>query len=198
MGAYRLVTTWRLQAPPQAVWEALRDAEAYPQWWPGFERVEVLEDGDPDGVGRRARVTMRGRLPYRLRFDIVGREVREPDRIVVEATGQLVGSGRWEMEHDGEVTTTTYAWDVATTSRWMKVLEPFARPAFIVNHHVAMRGGAEGLARHLGGRLLSEESLPRVRVRDWAPTAGLVAGLVGLGAWRRLARVVPARHHGRS
>lgn len=185
MGSYRFVTTWRLEAPAPQVWEALRDAEAYPQWWPGFEDVEVLEAGAPDGVGRRARVTMRGRLPYRLRFEIVGREAREPDRIVVDASGALEGSGRWELQRDGGVTTTTYSWDVTTTKAWMKVLEPFARPAFVWNHHVAMRRGAAGLARHLGGRLLSESSVPRVHARDWAPLAALITGLVGVGVRRR-------------
>lgn len=188
MGAYRFVTTWRLEAPAQRVWEALRDAEAYPRWWPGFEDVEVLQAGAPDGVGRRARVTMRGRLPYRLQFEIEGREARAPDRIVVDASGALEGTGRWELRYDGAVTTTTYAWEVATTKRWMKVLEPFARPAFIWNHHVAMRRGAGGLARHLEARLLSEASVPPVGVRDWVPLAGLLAGVVGVGARLRQQR----------
>lgn len=133
MGAYRFLTTWRLEAPADRVWEALQDAEAYPRWWPGVEQVEVLRAGAADGTGRRARVTMRGRLPYRLRFEIVAREVRELERIVVDATGSLQGSGRWELRHDAGVTTMTYSWEVATMKAWMNVIEIFARPALIAN-----------------------------------------------------------------
>ncbi|HVM15538.1 MAG TPA: SRPBCC family protein [Egibacteraceae bacterium] len=182
MGAYRFLTTWRLEAPADKIWETLQDAEAYPRWWPGVEQVEVLHEGAANGAGRRARVTMRGRLPYRLRFEIVGREVRELERVVIEATGSLQGSGRWELRHDAGVTTMTYSWEVATTKAWMNVIEPFARPALISNHHVVMRWGAEGLARHLGGRLLTETSVPPARARDWAPLAGLLLGMAGIAA----------------
>lgn len=181
MGAYRFVTTWRLAAPADEVWEALHDAEAYPRWWPGFEDVEVLQAGTRDGVGRRVRITMRGRLPYRLQFEVVGREAQKPDLAVLDATGALQGSGRWELCHDAGVTTMTYSWQVATTKAWMNVVEPFARPAFIVNHHAAMRRGAEGLARHLGSRLLSATSVPAARGRDWVPLACLLLGVAGVG-----------------
>lgn len=182
MGMYRFLTTWRLAAPVDEVWEALHDAATYPRWWPGFEDVEVLRAGAPDGVGRRVRITMRGWLPYRLRFEVVGREAQKPDRVVLDATGSLQGSGRWELHHDGGVTTMTYSWEVATTKAWMNVVAPFARPAFIANHHVAMRRGAEGLAHHLGSRLLSATSVPAARGRDWLPLAGLLLGVAGVSA----------------
>ncbi|MEX0657847.1 MAG: SRPBCC family protein [Egibacteraceae bacterium] len=181
MGAYRFLTTWRLEAPVDEVWAALHDAATYPRWWPGFEDVDVLRPGTADGVGRRVRITMRGRLPYRLRFEVVGRAAHKPDRAVLDATGSLQGTGRWELRHDDGVTTMTYSWEVATTTAWMNVVEPFARPAFIVNHHAAMRRGAEGLARHLGSRLLSATSVPAARGRDWVPLAGLLLGMAGVG-----------------
>lgn len=182
MGAYRFVTTWRLAAPVDEVWEALHDAETYPRWWPGFEDVEVLQAGTGEGVGRRVRITMRGRLPYRLRFEVIGREAQKPDRVVLDAVGSLQGSGRWELRHDAGVTTMTFSWEVATTKAWMNVLEPFARPAFVLNHHVAMRRGAQGLARHLGSRLLSATSAPPARALDWAPLGGLLLLVAGAAA----------------
>lgn len=187
---YRFVTTWRLEAPPERVWAALHDAATYPDWWPGFERVDVLEEGRPDGVGRRATVVMRSRLPYRLEFEIVGREATANELVVVEARGELEGSGRWRLWHHGGVTTTTYTWEVATTKAWMRVLEPLARPVFTWNHHVAMRWGAAGLARHLDARLLGVETVPPVRLRDWWPVAGLFLGgaVVAERTTRRFAR----------
>ena len=187
-GTYEFVTTWRIHAPRTQVWQALRDPERYPQWWPGMEHVEVVERGACDGTGQRVRLTARGRLPYRLRFETVDREIREPDRIIVDAVGELDGNGQWDLKQNGGVTTATYTWTVATTRRWMNRIEPFARPFFVWNHHVLMRWGGEGLARRLGGRLIDQEHTPPVRALDFAPSGALVAVLFGLVLWRRRCR----------
>lgn len=189
MGTYRFTSTWVVQAPREDVWTLLCDALTYPRWWPDIERVQARDHGSPDGGGQRVRVTMRSRLPYRLCFDVVRRQLRKPDLIVLDAFGDLAGSGRWELHEHGEVTTATYTWQVATTKTWMNLLSPFARPAFVWNHHASMRRGADGLARHLGVTVLDARSHPRVRVRDWAPLGGLCAALLALaGAGRRRLR----------
>ncbi len=185
MGMYRFVTVWRIQAPAADVWQALRDSQQYPQWWPGMENVEILDRGAPDGTHQRVRVTTRSRLPYRLQFETIGREAREPDLIVVDAVGELDGSGRWELEEDAGLTKATYTWEVATTKRWMNAIEPFARPLFIWNHHVIMGRGGESLARHLEARLVGQEHAPPIRAIDWLAPAGLLAAFVGLGILRR-------------
>lgn len=186
MGRYRFSTTWHLQAPRERVWEALHDAERYPQWWPGFERVDVLDPGAPDGTGRRIRFTTRSRLPYRLTFETVARQVRTPDHVLIEAVGELDGVGVGQLHQDGEITTATYRWEVDAPKAWMALLAPFARPAFVWNHHVIMAWGGRGLARHLDGRLLGHEAAPPVRLTDWAPLGGLVAGVgVLVALWAR-------------
>lgn len=187
MSSYRLVTTWRIAAPPERIWEALGDPESYPAWWPGLEEVEVLAPGAPDGVGRRVRVLLRSRLPYRLRFETVARELHPPDTIVLDAAGELEGTGRWELHPDGDVTTATYTWEVTTTQVWMEVLAPLLRGAFVWNHHVVMDWGAQGLARHLGSRLVSSEEAPPVRWVDWAPLGALVTALAAAVLLRRRA-----------
>jgi len=48
-----------------------------------------------------------------------------------------------------------YDWRVRTTKRWMNLASPIARPIFKWNHDRVMRWGGEGLARHLGCRLLA-------------------------------------------
>jgi uncharacterized protein YndB with AHSA1/START domain len=183
VGTYRFVTTWRLAAPRERVWDALRDGVHYPQWWPGFERVEVLDAGSSEGIGQHLRITTRSTLPYHLTFETISREARLPDRLVVDAVGELQGWGRWELTTDGEVTTATYVWHVETTKVWMAWLGPLARPLFIWNHHVLMALGGAGLARHLEGRLVGQAHEPSLRLRDWAPLAMLgvvLAAVVGL------------------
>lgn len=188
MGAYRLLTTWRVEAPPEKVWAVLRHAEQYPDWWPGVEEVAVQEPGAADGTGKRVRITLRSRLPYRLTFDTVARELREPNVVVVDALGDLDGTGRWELHADGDVATATYRWDVTTTKTWMRLLEPFVRPLFVWNHHVVMGWGGEGLAQHLGVRLVDRREEPPVRAIDWAPLVGLCLTVAATGLARRRRR----------
>ena len=42
-----------------------------------------------------------------------------------------------------------------TTKPWMNAVAPIAAPVFRWNHHQVMRWGGEGIARHLGCRLLA-------------------------------------------
>jgi uncharacterized protein YndB with AHSA1/START domain len=49
MAAYRFLTTWLLEAPREAVWDTISDAERWPEWW-ARRRA--------DGGGRRAAVAL--------------------------------------------------------------------------------------------------------------------------------------------
>ena len=149
---YALTTSWQFDAPLEAVWAAVFDAEAWPQWWPGIERVEILERGDADGVGARQRYTCRSVLPYRLSF--VSRVTRvEPLRLLEgQVEGELEGSGCFRLERrDGRVHV-RYDWEVRITRRWMNLLAPVARPLFRWNHDALMHAGGTGLARYLKAR----------------------------------------------
>lgn len=78
---------------------------------------------------------------------------RHPTLLVGEASGELVGTGRWRLaERDGG-TLVRYDWDVRIAKAWMNVLAPLARPLFELNHHAIMGWGGEGLGRLLGTRV---------------------------------------------
>jgi hypothetical protein len=152
---YRFLTTWLLETSPERAWEAIEDVRAWPGWWRGVERVEVLDPGDDRSIGSRHRVTWRSRVPYPLTFDFEVARVDRPRLMEGRAAGDLEGAGSWRLfEHDG-VTAVVYDWDVATTRRWMNLVGPVARPVFSWNHDVVMRWGGEGVARRLGVRLLA-------------------------------------------
>jgi uncharacterized protein YndB with AHSA1/START domain len=150
MTEYRFVTRWRLAAPREAVWQRLVDPDAWPRWWRGVEKVELLAAGDASGLGSLRRYTFRSRLPYRLAFDMRTTRVEPPAALEGEASGELVGTGRWELSEDGDGTRVVYHWNVRTAKRWMNLLAPLLRPAFAWNHDVIMRWGGEGLAGQLG------------------------------------------------
>jgi uncharacterized protein YndB with AHSA1/START domain len=155
MRSYSFLTTWILDAPRERVWEAIWSSERWPQWWRGVERVETLEPGGPDGVGKLAQYVWRSRLPYDLVFDMRTIAVDAPHLLEGEASGELVGEGRWRLFAEDSATAVTYEWNVDTGKRWMNTLAPLARPAFKWNHDWVMRNGATGLATLLGCRLLA-------------------------------------------
>jgi uncharacterized protein YndB with AHSA1/START domain len=150
MSEYAFVTRWSFQAPVEQVWDLIAKAEDWPGWWPGVEKVEVLEPGTEGEVGSLRRFTWKSRLPYRLAFDMRTTRVERPYVLEGRASGELDGTGRWELRQEGDWTRVRYEWRVATSKAWMNLLAPVARPLFAWNHDVVMRWGGEGLARRLG------------------------------------------------
>jgi uncharacterized protein YndB with AHSA1/START domain len=183
MADYHYVSTWQLQAPIEQVWAALNDLEHLPTWYRGVQQARELTPGDAQGVGRRVRYVIKGRLPLRLAFEATTTRSVPPRDQELRAEGELAGTGRWSLEQQGEVTTARYTWDVRTTRPWMNLLAPLARPIFTWNSKGVMLHAGEGLARFLGVRLVAAEftapSGPRVRRLGWAALAMVAVWLVG-------------------
>jgi hypothetical protein len=131
------------------VWWVLREAERWPEWWRGVERVTVLA---PD---ERYRIAWRSRVPYELEFDFGVIDLDEPRSMRGVASGALTGTGQWRLFEQDGVTAVLYDWNVETTKAWMNFLGPMARPVFDYNHDVVMRWGGEGLAQRLDCNLLA-------------------------------------------
>ena len=154
MGEYRFLTTWRIDAPLDAVWDVVYRVEDWPAWWRGVELVEPIRTGDESGLGSVHRHRWRSLLPYSVSFEIETTRI-EPLRLLEgRARGGLEGIGRWRFYAD-EATVITYEWNVRTTRRWMRLVEPVGRPVFAASHNLVMRWGGEGLARRLGARLIA-------------------------------------------
>jgi hypothetical protein len=185
MADYHFVSTWRIHAPIEQVWEEILHAERWPSWWKYVVRVDNLESGAADGVGRRLRLLFRTRLPYTLGFDIRLTEIQPPSVLASEATGELEGTGRWLLTREDGGTLVRYNWDVRTTRWWMNLLAPIARPAFNWNHDQLMLEGGRSLARRFGVELeLPDEERQPAGAARWAAAAAAVAVLILLG-WRR-------------
>ena len=154
MARYSFLTTWIVDAPRDAVWDAIHEIESWPTWWRGVRSVDKVEAGDADGVGALYRHEWRSVIPYPVRFDTRITRIERPHLIAAVADGELAGTGTWRLFEDGG-TTVTYEWDVRTTRAWMNLVAPVARPVFRWNHNVVMHQGGEGLASLLGARLLA-------------------------------------------
>ena len=151
--SYRFVTTWCLDAPIERVFDAIDDAAAWPSWWKGVTRAELVEPGDENKIGRVWDFTWRSRLPYDLSFRSTVTRREPPHLLEGAADGELIGIGRWRL-YEGRGTAAVYEWNVRTARPWMNRLAPVARPAFAYNHDFVMRQGGDGLARLLGAPLL--------------------------------------------
>ena len=183
MAEYHYVSTWQLQAPIEQVWAALNDLEHLPTWYAGVQEARELAPGDAQGVGRRVRYVIKGRLPLRLAFEATTIRSMPPREQELQAEGELAGTGRWSLDQQGEVTTARYAWDVRTTRPWMNLLAPLTRPLFAWNSRGVMLQAGEGLARFLGVPLVAAEFTappwPGMRRLGWAALAIMAMWLLG-------------------
>jgi carbon monoxide dehydrogenase subunit G len=183
MADYHYVSTWQLQAPIEQVWTAITDLEHLPAWYSGVQEARELTPGDAQGIGRRVRYVIKGRLPLRLAFEATTTRAVPPRDQELRAEGELAGTGRWSLGQHGEVTTVRYTWDVRTTRPWMNLLAPLARPLFAWNSRGVMLQAGEGLARFLGVPLVAAEftAPPWAGARrlHWAALALLVVWLLG-------------------
>ncbi|MDQ6921497.1 MAG: SRPBCC family protein [Candidatus Dormibacteraeota bacterium] len=156
--AYSFVTVWRVEAPIDAVWEALFDAHAYPRWWKAVLSVEEVEPGAANGLGKVDRFAWRAPLGYRLRFSLRLDTVDRPSRLGGPASGELQGTGYWTLREEGGFTRVQHDWKVRTNRRLMNLLAPIARPVFASSHKVVMHEGATGLAGLLHVRVLEGDA----------------------------------------
>lgn len=154
MAEFRFVTLWSIEAPLEAVCDAIEHSLDWPQWWQGVEKVEELAPGDARGIGSVRRYLWKGHLPYRLGFDICVTRMQPLTMVEGIACGDVEGIGRWSFTSEGALTIARYEWRVRPTALWMRLLTPLASPLFRWNHDILMQQGGEGLARRLNARLV--------------------------------------------
>lgn len=159
MAEYHLLTIWRIEAPLEEVYAAIHNSPRWPDWWPGMQKVEEVAAGDVDGIDSVLRYFWRGKLPYRMVFEVRATRIEKWTAIEGSVQGDLEGIGRWHFTSEGAVSVVRYEWHVRSTLWWMNLIAPFARSMFIRNHGILMRQGAEGLAGLLSASLLGQASI---------------------------------------
>ncbi len=145
---FHFVSSWRVAAPPAAVWEVLADVDGWPRWWPGIESARIQEGAAGTGA-RTAIVVVRSPLGYRLRFTLESTRSEAPHRSTFTVTGDLRGRGFWAVRPDAEagVTPMRIGWCVVSDRRLVRLLAPLAPWA----HQRIMAAGGAGIALRLGG-----------------------------------------------
>jgi uncharacterized protein YndB with AHSA1/START domain len=140
MATYRFVDTWHVPAAAEDVYDLLSRPRDYPRWW-GDAFLEGEGDAGPASPGKRARLVTRGRLPYRLRWELVCVEATAPHRLVSRVHGDFEGAGTWTIEDEGGGTRATLVWEVDVRKPLVRRTTVLLRPLFAWNHGWAMRRG---------------------------------------------------------
>jgi len=159
---YRYVNHWRVLGPIDEVAAVLRDATAYPRWWPSvYLAVEPFID---EGGGERRRVRSQGFLPYAIEFVAHVVDERLPHGFSVIAEGEMQGRGDWQLTADGDWVDIVYRWQVTGNKMLWRTTSWALRPLFEANHYWAMRRGEESLRLELARR-----RAPSAAERDAVP-----------------------------
>lgn len=152
-----LVSEWWIEATTERVWSELADLESWPAWWPGMTAVRILRAGDASGRGRQAELTVRGLGGMRLRFSVESTDLERPHAARGCARGGLVGSGRVWLADSRGGTTVRIHWNVAPSSRIVRVLRPLA----VAAHADVMAAGERGLRIRLRSAPGGPETSPQ-------------------------------------
>jgi hypothetical protein len=146
---YSFATKWTFNFPIHEVWQVIGDICRYPEIWSDFRRVKVRV-GDGRAVGSIIDAETRGRLPYSLNYTLEVVESDEPHHVLLKSTGDLVGTGRWELRENGPTETrVTYYWKVATTNPILNLLAPLFKGALARNHDEVMARGYDAFSNEL-------------------------------------------------
>lgn len=154
MAHYQFESEWTLTAPIDRVFELASHPESFSGWWPHVTSSLLVEEGDENGVGRRAAYTLRSPLGYSMSFVTMMVDVDHPRRIHMLVRGDLIGTGTFLLDGDHRRTRVRLIWNVSTTKPWMNLLARLARPLFGWTHNQWTRAGASAMARRLDATLL--------------------------------------------
>lgn len=151
---YHLVTRLRVDRPPGRVWQTLIEVGDWSKWWKWLREVELLAEGDEDGLGSRFRQRVSSPLLYGFDWETQITRVEKPSVIELDSFGDLHGRGQFLLKPVEEGTELVFTWLVVTRKWWMNVVAPLARPLFVWSHDRLMTDFATGIAPVIGGRLL--------------------------------------------
>lgn len=146
---YVFVDEWDVDAPQEAVFDALADGRTYPDWW---KPVYITVEGDENVTYHH----FKGKLPYtlRTRSEVVSKQ--RPNRVEVNVEGDLRGKGVWNLSPREGTTHVRFDWTVFADKPIVRVLTPVLRPLFRWNHAWAMARAREGLEPYARSRAGAE------------------------------------------
>jgi uncharacterized protein YndB with AHSA1/START domain len=148
MTAYRFSMVWKLEAPIEQVWEALRDWENWPTWWRSLKEVKTLKLGNADGVGQVERQSWATPLPIPVTLACQITQIEPPVFYKFKAKGFGSVIGQWHLASTEWGTAVQYILEVNTNPLIHQLLT--ASQSFLEGvFYPIMEEGGRGLAQFL-------------------------------------------------
>lgn len=178
---YRFATVFTVDVAPDRLWAAIT---APGGWLAGYADVlewDMVSRGGLDHVGDRYRIVHHVAGPVKLRYDLEVVASRFPDRLAWRVTGDVAGTGTWELEQLDDVTDVRFTWEVTTTKRWMNALTPVIRGQMIREYKRSVAEAVGALAGDLEARVSRVRTSEGKQVAK-ATAVRFAAGLLVLAA----------------
>lgn len=155
---YVFIDEWDVDAPQEAVFDALADATTYPEWWKPVY-IEVTADCEP-APGCVSKQEFKGRLPYHLKTTSEIKRLERPNEFEVDVVGDLTGKGVWTLTPRGGKVHIHFDWRVIADRPLLRILTPVLRPVFRWNHNWSIQRAIEGLEPYARSRSGSGATRP--------------------------------------
>ena len=146
--------TWLIEAPIEAVWDAIHDSQRWLPWWRYVVHQQESVRSESGGVRNARRYNRRTRLPYKLSFDAKSTRFERLALLEGAIDGELRGCGHWHFYRHDDVSAIRYDWEVNVHHPWLRRLVLLSRRPMKWNHYALMLAGGQRLARHVGVRFL--------------------------------------------
>lgn len=161
---YQFVTNWQMEARAEEVYNIINNANDFVRWWPAvWLRIETLDPGDENGIGKLTQVLSKGWLPYLLHWQARTEEKIFAKKIALSATGDFEGHGVWTFRENGSYCDIEYVWEIVANKPLLRYASFLLKPLFSANHNWAMARGEESLRLELARRrATTEEELAKI------------------------------------
>jgi hypothetical protein len=141
---------WTVDASPSSVFELLMDIERIPLWLPDV--CPEAQELRPEAGGRRARLAIRGLLPYTLRLSVSVQASKADGSIRIEAEGDLNGVGLWKIVPEPAQTAVAFACSIHPERPVLRIVNRVLWPLVVLNHWWVMRRVRKAMEKELRRR----------------------------------------------
>lgn len=144
---YHFITRWQIRGPIEVIYSILKKGERYSEWWSAYTRTQEIRKNVIE-------VLVRAKLPYTLKFtsELISETPpggNPPHGFILKASGDLVGTGRWELRALGDITEVFFYWDVRVDKKIIRWFSFLLKPLFVWNHNWVMKEGEKGLQKEV-------------------------------------------------
>ena len=144
MISYHFASEWHFKVTANRVWDAVKDVEAIPDWWPDIKKARVKGDHKIIEKGSIIEVTVKSLFSdLNLTLEIIRIQPNKELRFI--SSGDLEGCALWTLKQEENITKARLIWDVVTTSRLLNFLGLFLKPLLIWKHDRVMDAGYKAL-----------------------------------------------------